>query len=217
MFFNKDKKIGRDLASYAIMLPEKQIQQIDEIMQDTKLKFSAIEYRRLRLCLSILNLASIFWWVNFSEHMDMGIIDNNRVKKIIDNMLDAFMNEFINDNTTVRIGDYVVDNEEIMLINREWSWTNTTMETKTNIGTLVPTIYNIRIGQYDAAITERLKLFSGRKEGSLDPVVKLFVKHFVGKTSSEHLELVLLLSCVLTPFDEVISTIVGDYINSVHR
>src|SRR3972149_4292341 len=97
--------------------------------------------------ISILNLASIFWWLNLSN--STGSIDNNRVKKIIDNVLDAFMDEFINDNTTIRIGDYIVDNEEIMLLSREWGGADTTMETKTNIRTLVPSIYNIRIGQYD--------------------------------------------------------------------
>jgi len=101
-----------------------------------------------------------------------------------------------------------------MLLSREWGGADTTMETKTNIRTLVPSIYNIRIGQYDAALTERLKLLSGKKQGSLDPVVKLFVKHFMGKTSLEHLDLVLLLSCVLIPLDKAISTIVGDYIRT---
>ena len=210
MFFNKDKKIGRDLASFAIMFPEKQMQQIKEIIQD--IQFSEVESLRLRFCLSILNLASIFWWLNLSK--STGSIDNNRVKKIIDNVLDAFMDEFINDNTTIRIGDYIVDNEEIMLLSREWGGADTTMETKTNIRTLVPSIYNIRIGQYDAALTERLKLLSGKKQGSLDPVVKLFVKQFMGKTSLEHLDLVLLLSCVLIPLDKAISTIVGDYIRT---
>jgi len=197
MFFNKDKKIGRDLASFAIMFPEKQMQQIKEIIQD--IQFSEVESLRLRFCLSILNLASIFWWLNLSK--STGSIDNNRVKKIIDNVLDAFM-------------DDIVDNEEIMLLSREWGGADTTMETKTNIRTLVPSIYNIRIGQYDAALTERLKLLSGKKQGSLDPVVKLFVKHFMGKTSLEHLDLVLLLSCVLIPLDKAISTIVGDYIRT---
>lgn len=210
MFFNKDKKIGRDLASFAIMFPEKQMQQIKEIIQD--IQFSEVESRRLRFCLSILNLASIFWWVNLSK--STGSIDNNRVKKIIDNVLDAFMIEFINDNTTIRIGDYIVDNEEIMLLSREWGGADTTMETKTNIGTLVPSIYNIRIGQYDAALTERLKFLSGKKQGSFDPVVKLFVKHFVGKYSPDCVQLVIELSCVLIPMDGAISTIVGDYIRT---
>jgi len=85
MFFNKDKKIGRDLASFAIMFPEKQMQQIKEIIQD--IQFSEVESLRLRFCLSILNLASIFWWLNLSK--STGSIDNNRVKKIIDKVLDA--------------------------------------------------------------------------------------------------------------------------------
>ncbi len=114
----------------------------------------------------------------------------------------------------VRIGDYVVDNEEIMLLIREWGGADTDMETKTNIGTLVPTIFNIRIGQYDAALTERLKLLSGGKRGSVDPVIKLLVKHFVGINSPHSFQLAIELSIALIPMEGAISTIVGDCIRA---
>lgn len=116
MFFNKDRKIWRNLATCAIILPDKQIQQINETVQD--IQFSEIETNRLRFCLSILNLASIFWCINFYEKN--GGININRVRKIIDNTLDTFMNKFINDKTTIRTGDYIVDNDASQSYRLEW-------------------------------------------------------------------------------------------------
>lgn len=213
VWFNKDKKIARDFALYAIMLPEKQIQQINEILQEQDIQFSEIELDRLRLCLSILNLSSIFWHVNSYE--GMGKIDINRVKKIINNTLDAFMNNFTNNRTTIRIGDYIVDNDEIILLDRElsgFSGFNITRETATTISTLVPAIYNIRIDQYNVAFNERHKRFFEERQGSLDPVVKIFTKHFIGENSQNYVQLVLILSSVLIPFDAVISNMVEDYL-----
>ena len=94
------------------------------------------------------------------------------------------MNEFINDKATIRIRDYIIDNDEIMFVYRKLGGGGLGFAdgATTTIATLAPIIYNIRISQYDAAFAERFKLLSAKGPGILDPVAKLFVKHFAGKT-----------------------------------
>jgi hypothetical protein len=206
MLFNKYKKIGRELASCVNILTEKHISLIKEFVHE--IQFSEVESRRLNICLSILNLTSLFWWLNHSKD----IIGINQLENIIDNTLDSFMDKFIKDKTRIRVGDYIVNHEELSLLSREWSEKDIVAEdSTTTIGTLVPAIYNIRGSQYNAAFTERLKIAFGGKQGSVDPVSKLFVRHFAGD-EWKHLDLALHLAIVLSSTADAISSVVSDMI-----
>lgn len=213
MFFkknknNKDKKIEHELASYAIIFTDTQMQEINKIAQN--IKFTEIESLRLRFCLLVLNLSAIFWWINISERT--GVVSTSRSKKIINNVLDIFMNNFKDDRVKVKVGDYIVEDEEINLLGREWGGVNIVRETNTNLSTLISSIYNIRISQYKDAFAERLRSASEVSHGFLDPVAKTFTKHFVGNDSSYYTELVVGMSLLMIPFDGTISNIVRDCI-----
>lgn len=80
------------------------------------------------------------------------------------------------------------------------------------MGTLVPYIYNIRISQYSATFTERLRMVVEKRAGFLDPVVTLFVKHFVGKNLENSVRINISLSIVLIPYEGVIHGIVRNYL-----
>lgn len=179
MFFDKDKKIGRDLAMIVIMLSEEQVK--DEII--TNRQFSEIETYRLRFCLTILNVVAAMWWVNLYERV------TNRVKKITDSMCDTFM-EFIEYNSSIiKMGDLIVDPTEKNLIRmdgRAIGINGINDNTGTSLETITPIIYNSRVVQYSNALSEVGGIILKDKSFNHGPhpaviVTKLFIKHFTGK------------------------------------
>ena len=120
MFFKRDKKIGQDLALIAIMLPEQQGKKI------SLKQFSEVEILRFKFCLSIINLATIMWWINFLER------NTKRAKKIVDNMLKSFMDVYENKPDVIRMGDFVIDTTELKLIDYAMGQIEIDENTKTN-------------------------------------------------------------------------------------
>ncbi|PIV20931.1 MAG: hypothetical protein COS40_10135 [Deltaproteobacteria bacterium CG03_land_8_20_14_0_80_45_14] len=172
MFFKRDKKIGQDLALIAIMLPEQQGKKI------SLKQFSEVEILRFKFCLSIINLATIMWWINFLER------NTKRAKKIVDNMLKSFMDVYENKPDVIRMGDFVIDTTELKLIDYAMGQIEIDENTKTNYRTLMPKIYNIRIKQYSDALLELSQMMFKKEESPglfVDPVTRLLIEHFTGE------------------------------------
>lgn len=193
MFFNRDKKIGRNLALIAIMLPEQQMKN----EATSHRQFSEIEAQRFKFCLSILNLVTLIWWVNFLES------NTNRAKKVIDNIVESFMDVFKNKPDRIRIGDFIVYPAEVTLIDMHMGQIGISENTLTNYKTIIPIIYNNRVGQYSNVLNERAQIAfnSEKKQFSLDPVARLFVEHFTGDEWKKQVDLVIELSILLGAFN----------------
>lgn len=198
MIVKTKKEIGRNLALAAIMLPEKQIK--NELISQKK--FTFLETKRFIFCLYFLNLASIIWWTNLIEK------NRSKIQKILDYAIESFENILINETEKIRVGDLVVANEEIKFINKQYGQMGITKNTVTNYRVLLPAVYENRIGQYNSAMNERAKRAFQKNPVLLDPVAKIFVKHFTGDEWKKHTDLVMKLSLIFPIYEGLISDLV---------
>jgi hypothetical protein len=95
--------------------------------------------------------------------------------------------EIINDieekeMSIVKIRDYIVDDDEIVIICNNVGVSSTYEHSSTGFYDLLTHTYNNRVSQYKEAFQERMRIAYEKRKGVMgDPVAILFVKHFIGK------------------------------------
>lgn len=203
MFFNRDKKIGNNLGTLAFMLAEQQMK--DEAV--SQMELSKTEVIRFKFCLSVLNLITFIWWVNVLER------DNNRAVKIIDNIHKGFNKISRTRTGAIRIGDFIADPLELVLVDKEvdkeWEQSGITEDTRTNYTTLIGVAYNIRVDDYVKALKELRQIALSQSDSfSLNPVAKLFTRHFTGAEWGNRVDLVVVLSILLGGYQLAIADLI---------
>jgi hypothetical protein len=145
-------------------------------------EYSPKEILRLQFCFLILNLSLSICWINEIEwHRNQ-----SQAIKIINNMFNRFF-EIINDieekeMSIVKIRDYIVDDDEIVIICNNVGVSSTYEHSSTGFYDLLTHTYNNRVSQYKEAFQERMRIAYEKRKGVMgDPVAILFVKHFIGK------------------------------------
>lgn len=209
MFFNTDKKKGNDLAKIAFLLVDRQMK-TEGILQ---MKLSKTEFLRFEFCLYIFNIISIMFWIN--RYID----DKNRTIKIINPMLDTFMDYLQTKAGRIRCGDFVVAPMELQLINKETGDSGIDENTTTDYKTLAGIIYNIRVEEYSRAFKAFMqKIMYKESEESpvyLNPVAKLFTTHFTGDNWENNLILTTELSVFLSAYHTVFLDLVKQVVFNI--
>lgn len=199
MFFNRDKKIGNNLGTLAFMLTDQQMKE-EAVSQ---MELSKTEVIRFKFCLSVLNLITFMWWVNVLER------DNNRAVKIIDNIREGFTEISRTRTDAIRIGDFIADPLELVLVDKEMFHSGITENTETDYTTLIGVAYNIRVDDYVKALKELRQIALSQSDSfSLNPVAKLFTRHFTGAEWENRVDLVIMLSILLCCYQLAIADLI---------
>lgn len=165
---------GQTLATMALTVVQLPNSEMNNI---TGLDLSNIEARRFKFCLSIYQLASYAWHLNFVGHI------NNKTEQAenIINFMFSHFNTSIDagfDDKYPTIGNYIVDSDEMNIAMND----GFQPETKTSFkGGLLYVVLDRRIEQYFQAFKD---FMGGDNIGSMGPGVRLFMIHFGGKKYS---------------------------------
>lgn len=202
----RHESIGEDFYYSLLALSDNDI--IEEIIREARDAnlFNTSQKDRLQFCLIIYNLIIAICYINFYGK------DKSQSKTIIDKMTSLFSRDFCQrggDGASAGIGTYVVDPVEIKVIS-----SGIADNTLTGWGDLVGTIYDLRIEQYVDAFEKR---FAQEISSTVDPVAKLFVKHFTGKSWESNFRLATFFHIVLFRYDKTISEMVVDALASEER
>jgi len=195
----RHESMGEDFYYSLLALSDNDI--IEEIIREARDAnlFSTPEKDRLQFCLIIYNLIIAICWINFYTK------DKSQSKTIIDKMTGLFSQDFCQrggDGASAGIGTYVVDPVELEVIS-----SGIADNTLTGWGDLVGTIYDLRIEQYVDAFEKR---FAQEISSTVDPVAKLFVRHFTGNSWESNFRLATFFHMVLFRYDKTISEMVVD-------
>lgn len=195
----RHESMGENFYYSLLVLSDSDI--IDKIIKEARDAnlFSATEKDRLQFCLIIYNLIIAICYINFYGK------DKSRSKTIIDKMASLFSQDFCQrggDRASAGLGTYLVDPAEIKVISsgmadgtvRWW-------------GDLVGVIYDLRIEQYVDAFEKR---FAEQISSTVDPVVKIFVRHYTGNSWESSFLLATFFHMVLFRYDKTISEMIVD-------
>jgi hypothetical protein len=194
---------GEELFFDLVALSDEDV--LGEIIKEARAAslFGTTEYDRLQFCLVIYNLIMAIFYVNFYGK------DQNKSRAIIDGMFGLFLEKFCKIGgglARAGIGTLVVDPIEIEVIS-----SGIANNTLTGFGDLVGAIYDLRLEQYSDAFSERFVEQIGR---AADPVVKLFVRHFSGKSWQDNFQLTTFFHVVLSRYDKTVSEMVVNALRS---
>jgi hypothetical protein len=173
---NKEKSnpelLGNKLSSLVLSLGS--VSDTKQFMKE--MDFSSKDIERFNFCLIFFGIAHVIFWVNYSNNPD--------TRQILDSMLDNIMNSLERDERNLRIGDYIVNNNEISLIDD-----GADKDTLTSYYVLVYSLYDRRVQQYHEGIIQQAELAYKAKAAkdsqkdnifALDPMGKIFAPHYLG-------------------------------------
>lgn len=171
MFGRKEKKLGGRLADLAIEMAGHQ-----EVLKAMGTwQFNQIEVNRFVFALSIANISLNTFYVNLSYDFD-----GAKAKKILDPMLDAYSKELASSPERIKIGDFIVDQDELRWLKSNYE---VAPETETNYFTLLDMVYPHRSTEYWDKLHVGFKKYSeaGSDIGPLLPLAQSLSNHFHGK------------------------------------
>ena len=132
--------------------------------------------------------------------------------KIIDNIREGFTEISRTRTDAIRIGDFIADPLELVLVDKEMGHSGITEDTGTDYTTLIGVAYNISVDDYVKALKElrqiALSQFKKSDSFSLNPVAKLFTRHFTGAEWENRVDLVVVLSIFLGGYQMVIADLI---------
>jgi hypothetical protein len=177
-----------------------------------QMHFTPTEAYRFRFCLLFHNIASAVWCANTISNLhDTG---KTLFPKMLDEMLDHVIASLRKDETKIKIGDFIIDRDELEFLSKQYEISNIT---RTTYYTLFLYLYERqanRVEEYLKAFTEQVEIGQrardNKKHFSHDPVAEVFVRHFKGVGWSSDLKLLLVVSNILISFHGQIMAYVGE-------